>query len=798
MKKLLIALAIFAGFAFPLRAQTFLLNGATAAGPSSPPWQLASSQFGDVQMWCTGSCTGTIQVESSNSASGPWTLAPGSSAASNPTTAVLYSVSGGTFVRVNVTAYTSGSFFATVKNRLNAGPTGPTGPSGPVGPTGASGPTGPQGVTGPSGGPTGPTGPTGAAGAAGATGPTGPAGAPGGPTGPTGPTGPQGVTGPSGPTGPAGSAGAAGPTGPTGPAGPTGPTWTNSAGANVVMKSDGTNAVASSMTDNGTIITTAEPFTSPYYSTTLANEAVTGTTVNKLAKLTGAPSTAIIAGTSDTDGVIGIVTGGAGTTGSATIARAGQASCVFDGATTAGDYAQISATTAGDCHDAGSTRPTSGQILGRVLSTNGAGGTYSMTVSGIGIAGVPAGISGLTTGTVPKAASSTTLSDSLLVTRTAGFSIGSITTADALNDSMLSPSATTQRALGLQGLASQTAGLLTVQNSSGTNIVKVHDSVSTDGTRSPVNIAVTLPTTPTGDVYGINAQVTSAGSATSHNQYAANFQLLAGLSANVSSYGVAGVNNAASTASGSDPDTYVGGVLGFSQPGTASSSVGVEGIAAPGSTAKNGIGVYGRAVNSGNYNIGVLGLGLSGNTASIGGLFGTINHNAIDFTKYAASAATFENGSSGNPLSEYYSNTVRVYQIGPNGATHGNMTVKALTESSATTFLKITVPSGSSASGKIMYAIEANDASDFQVRSGFIPWNAVNKAGTITCSVGTVDAGTEIATTSSGTLTNTFTCADAGSNVLNLLANAVSSLTQTTLQIRYREENLGFLTVSPQ
>src|SRR5439155_581402 len=38
-------------------------------------------------------------------------------------------------------------------------------------------------------------------------------------------------------------------------------------------------------------------------------------------------------------------------------------------------------TTAGDCHDAGATFPTSGgQILGRVLSTNGAGGTYAVVL----------------------------------------------------------------------------------------------------------------------------------------------------------------------------------------------------------------------------------------------------------------------------------------------------------------------------------------------------------------------------------------------------------------------------------
>lgn len=115
-------------------------------------------------------------------------------------------------------------------------------------------------------------------------------------------------------------------------------------------------------------------------SVSIANASSTGTTVNKLAKLTGAPSTAVITSTSDTGGAIGIVVAGAGTSGSALVQFAGTASCVFDGATTAGDYVQISSGTNGDCTDAGATKPTSGQLIGRVLSTNGSGGTYAMLI----------------------------------------------------------------------------------------------------------------------------------------------------------------------------------------------------------------------------------------------------------------------------------------------------------------------------------------------------------------------------------------------------------------------------------
>ena len=124
---------------------------------------------------------------------------------------------------------------------------------------------------------------------------------------------------------------------------------------------------------------------------TVANAASTGTTTSTLTKLTGAPSTAVIATAGDTGGVVGVTTAGAGTVGNATIQIAGSVSCVFDGATTAGDYVQISATTAGNCHDAGATYPTSGQVAGRVLSTNGAGGTFTIDLFPAEIKGASGG-----------------------------------------------------------------------------------------------------------------------------------------------------------------------------------------------------------------------------------------------------------------------------------------------------------------------------------------------------------------------------------------------------------------------
>jgi hypothetical protein len=152
--------------------------------------------------------------------------------------------------------------------------------------------------------------------------------------------------------------------------------------SNVIYKGNGTSALAvSALTDNGTIVSSSKSLdaTNNGFVTEIANDGTTGTTVNKLAKLSAAAA-AIKAATTDTDGIVGIVTGGAGTSSNAQIAVDGQASCVFDGATTAGDFVAISTTTAGDCKDAGSTRSSTSQTIGRVLSTNGGAGTYAVAL----------------------------------------------------------------------------------------------------------------------------------------------------------------------------------------------------------------------------------------------------------------------------------------------------------------------------------------------------------------------------------------------------------------------------------
>ncbi len=114
----------------------------------------------------------------------------------------------------------------------------------------------------------------------------------------------------------------------------------------------------------------------------LCNDTTNGTVVNGLAVLTTA-GCAVESSSALTSGAIGVVIANAGTSGVATLARAGSAYCSFDGsATVVGDYVVPSSTANSGfyplCHDAGVTRPTGTQILGRVLQASAGSTTVQM------------------------------------------------------------------------------------------------------------------------------------------------------------------------------------------------------------------------------------------------------------------------------------------------------------------------------------------------------------------------------------------------------------------------------------
>ena len=221
---------------------------------------------------------------------------------------------------------------------------------------------------------------TGATGASGATGGTGAAGSQGitGATGATGSTGAAGIAGPSGAAG----VGSAGATGATGPQGPTGPATTSASytcggtcGANQLVKlmqfDNGVNG------QQGRVVTAAISDSTRIFGVAQAS-AVSGTPVN--------------------------------------VISSGTASCIFDNVANQGDYVQASTSVAGDCTDAGSGYPTSGQLIGIVLTASDTGvngQTESIYVFGGEIRGTagatgPAGATGATGATGPAGTTGST------------------------------------------------------------------------------------------------------------------------------------------------------------------------------------------------------------------------------------------------------------------------------------------------------------------------------------------------------------------------------------------------------
>lgn len=68
--------------------------------------------------------------------------------------------------------------------------------------------------------------------------------------------------------------------------------------------------------------------------------------------------------------VFGLADNGAGVTGNVRVAMIGFHPCVFDNQTVIGDWAIPSASTAGECSDAGATKPITQQVLGHVTTLN--------------------------------------------------------------------------------------------------------------------------------------------------------------------------------------------------------------------------------------------------------------------------------------------------------------------------------------------------------------------------------------------------------------------------------------------
>jgi len=159
-------------------------------------------------------------------------------------------------------------------------------------------------------------------------------------------------------------------------------------GNDTLLSQNATQTVTNKNLTTGTQINGCGVINDPGTYACILNAGITGTFINTLTKLTccdSSQSAAVIAATTDTSGIIGITVSGAGNGGNAIVQESGVAACIFDNATTANDYVQISSTTGGDCHDSGvlytSPPPAGGQIVGIVLSTNAGAGTYQLNLN---------------------------------------------------------------------------------------------------------------------------------------------------------------------------------------------------------------------------------------------------------------------------------------------------------------------------------------------------------------------------------------------------------------------------------
>lgn len=291
------------------------------------------------------------------------------------------------------------------------------------------------------------------------------------------------------------------------------------------------------------------------------------------------------------------------------------------------------------------------------------------------------------------------------------------------------------------------------------------------GSASFFNILNTLPTThPSGRVYGADLQIASAGSET-QEQHGMRISLTAGKTNTLNSLGLEVRNSQVGGIST--------GVLGSGE------ALGGDGIGIRGSGGATGMdqayGVVGQALTA---------------TSTVGGYF-YIGSGEVPASGLNA-ALVADNQTNLAPIVIFRDNGSTVWTIADGGSIQGAIS-KTLTESSATAFSQIAVPSGSFVGGAVEYTIHADDGTNFQARTGRINFSVVNKAGTETCTLGTVLNEAFAESSGASTLTNTFTCNTSPTNGVNLESNAISSLTQTTLAIKYSVHIFsGTATVTPQ
>lgn len=115
-----------------------------------------------------------------------------------------------------------------------------------------------------------------------------------------------------------------------------------------------------------------------------------------------------------------------------------------------------------------------------------------------------------------------------------------------------------------------------------------------------------------------------------------------------------------------------------------------------------------------------------------------------------------------------------------------------LTESAATTVATIPVADNSGVGGVVALRVYASDGTEHQNRFVELKYAVVNESDTETCGLSGTDQTDDgnVSAITAGTLTYAWTCV-AGTNSVTIKLNAVSSLTQTTLNVRGHIRHAG-------
>lgn len=256
-----------------------------------------------------------------------------------------------------------------------------------------------------------------------------------------------------------------------------------------------------------------------------------------------------------------------------------------------------------------------------------------------------------------------------------------------------------------------------------------------------------------------------------------------------------GVNALSSLISGTSDNAFGVGALGLTTGGDYNNAFGYNALAVN-TTGSRNVALGHQALLSsttGDANV-ALGYAAGSNAAGSNELYlGNVSQVSLaDDKAYSLLYGTFA-GSAGTSVGQMLqvNGTLNTPIIG-NGVT---APVTTLTESVATGFATLTFGASESVSTNFLCRVKANDATNFQSLTCRFNVSSVRKAaGNTITTIGTVDS---VLSESSGgsTLTCTFTVTE-GASAVTINANAVSSLTQTTLNISFLAESVGAVTIA--